>query len=148
MFNPNSLKNSISEIQSNLEKIINKVSSIERDISNTRNQIVQGQAKNSKREAIIAETEKDIEKIARLARLDQGDEEQRRRMAGDLRSILRFARKVADAAADESIEAGYEKSVLREDVPVPGLDREDVLSAAPSSAEGYITVPRVVEEGE
>ena len=93
-------------------------------------------------------TEKDIEKIARLARLDPGAEEQRRRMAGDLRSILRFARKVADAAADESIEAGYEKSVLREDVPAPGLDREDVLTPAPSSAEGYITVPRVVEEGE
>lgn len=38
------------------------------------------------------------------------------------------------------------KNVLREDVPVPSLDRDEVLSQAPAAEDGRFKVPRILGE--
>ena len=91
-------------------------------------------------------TAEDVERIATLARLELTPEETVR-FAHQLTAILAYADQVqrvdtsAVAAAPRPAE-----SRLREDVPVPSLDRDVILGQAPAAdrAAGLFKVPRVI----
>lgn len=86
--------------------------------------------------------------MARLARLDLTEEELDR-FTGQLGAVLEHA---ADVAALDT--AGVPPTahpfplvnVLRDDVPGPGLDRDEVLSQAPAAEDGRFRVPRILGE--
>ena len=90
----------------------------------------------------------DVAHVARLARLELTDEELDR-VTGELAAVLEHA---ADVAALDT--AGVPPTahplplvnVLRDDVPRPGLDREEVLSQAPAAEDGHFRVPRILGE--
>lgn len=88
----------------------------------------------------------DVAKVARLARLDLTGEEIDR-MTAQLAGMLdHFADMDAlDLAAVEPMTQPYPlQNVLRADVVVPGLDRDEVLAAAPAAEDGRFRVPPIV----
>ena len=94
-------------------------------------------------------TERDVEKIAYLARLEF-DETEKQNLAREFDAIVAFAGAVAQAQtpAAENKAAGEPVSPvpLRADVPERLFFRDALLAAAPSCADGFIVVPRVVKE--
>ena len=89
----------------------------------------------------------DVDRIAALARLELTDEE-RARFATQLSAILAYADQVqqADTSAAAAAAAAPGDSRMRDDLPLPSLDRGLVLSQAPAAdrAAGLFKVPRVL----
>ncbi|MBQ8331882.1 MAG: hypothetical protein IJX94_05240 [Clostridia bacterium] len=88
----------------------------------------------------------DIERIARLARLTVSEAEAER-LEEELGVLLALADGLYDKA-DEEGEEGVSLVALRGDEAEESVPREVLLDAAPNSSLGWVTVPRVVEEGE
>ena len=90
----------------------------------------------------------DVAHVARLARLELSSEELER-FTEQLAAVLDHA---ADIAALDT--AGVEETahplplvnVLRDDVPRPSLERDEVLAQAPQAEDGRFRVPRILGE--
>ena len=87
-----------------------------------------------------------MERIATLARLELTADETVR-FAQQLTAILAYAdqvQQVDTASVADSVTAAAPR--LREDVPVPSLDRDAILSQAPAAdrGAGLFKVPRVL----
>ena len=93
-------------------------------------------------------TAEDVRHVARLARLYVTDDEVEL-FAGQLAVVL-------DHASDiEALDTGGVPptahplplvNVLREDVVTPGVERDEVLTMAPSAEDGRFRVPRILGE--
>jgi aspartyl-tRNA(Asn)/glutamyl-tRNA(Gln) amidotransferase subunit C len=91
----------------------------------------------------------DIDHVAKLARLDLSAEE-KERLRAQLSLILEHAAKVGEVAADDVPPTAYaiaRANVLRPDVPVPSLSREEVLGNAPEREGDRFKVPPIAEVG-
>ena len=88
----------------------------------------------------------DVAKVARLARLDVTPDEIER-MTVQLDGMLEHFADI-DALDLEAVEPMTQPyplvNVLRPDVVQPGLDREEVLAAAPAAEEGRFRVPPII----
>jgi aspartyl-tRNA(Asn)/glutamyl-tRNA(Gln) amidotransferase subunit C len=88
----------------------------------------------------------DVRHVAKLARLSLSDEEVER-FTAQLAEVLAHAADVAAldlsgvAATAHALEM---RNVLRADEPVPSLDRDEVLDAAPEVEDFRFRVPRIV----
>jgi aspartyl-tRNA(Asn)/glutamyl-tRNA(Gln) amidotransferase subunit C len=94
-----------------------------------------------------AEPTIDIDNIANLARLSITAEE-KKAFAEDMKSIIGFANQLSEIdtdGVDATAHVVPMYNVFREDVAKNDFDREELLAAAPTKADGYVTVPRVVE---
>ncbi len=83
-------------------------------------------------------TKKEFENIATLSRLSTDDGEYNR-FCDDLSRMVEFADRIKEATADDTAypcDAKVE-AVLREDKVYPCTDREDILSNAPCSQDGF-----------
>ena len=87
----------------------------------------------------------DIDALARLARIALTDEE-KITLATEVAEILAMGECLSVAPAP--IVAETPEGVLRPDEPSEGLAREEILAMAPTSAEGYVTVPHVLSDDE
>jgi aspartyl/glutamyl-tRNA(Asn/Gln) amidotransferase, C subunit len=90
-------------------------------------------------------TREEAARIAALAHL-RFDDAGLDRMAAEMTSILSYIDQLASVppvppVSDPLLPAG---SVLRDDVPVAGVDREAVSANAPAWSDGYFLVPRVL----
>lgn len=93
-------------------------------------------------------TEDDVRHVARLARLDVTDDEVAT-FTGQLAAILGHAADVEAldvAGVPPTAHPLPIENVLREDVPRPGVDRDEVLAAAPAAEDGRFRVPRILGE--
>lgn len=91
-------------------------------------------------------TLQDVHKIARLARLEFGDEE-KETITHQMNDILRHIEKLneLDTSAVEPLLHVIELSnVFREDVVKPSLPVNDALKNAPSTFDSFFTVPKVI----
>ena len=89
----------------------------------------------------------DVDNIANLARLSFDDEE-KKALAADMSSIIGFADSLADVDTEGIKPAAHivpMSNVFRDDIPESKFERDELLAAAKTTAEGYVTVPRVVE---
>jgi aspartyl-tRNA(Asn)/glutamyl-tRNA(Gln) amidotransferase subunit C len=89
----------------------------------------------------------DIAHVARLARLDlsEGDLQGYKAQLAD---ILEHAARVQSLEGEPEVEASHPlrfENAYREDEPRPSLDRDEVLSQAPDSRDGYFVVPPAME---
>ena len=90
----------------------------------------------------------DVKTVANLARLDFSDEE----MAGleeEMSKIIAFADKLSNAdttGVDATAHIVPLKNVLRDDVAEDNFTAEELLAAAACHHDGYVVVPRVVED--
>ena len=91
-------------------------------------------------------TAADVVKVARLARLELTAEEIDR-TTSQLASMLEHFADIdaLDLDGVEPMTQPYELSnVFREDVVAPGLDRDEVLAAAPDAEDGRFRVPPII----
>jgi aspartyl-tRNA(Asn)/glutamyl-tRNA(Gln) amidotransferase subunit C len=90
----------------------------------------------------------EVAHLARLARLAVTDEELEM-FAGQLDVILHSVARVGQVAADDIPPTSHSvplTNVLRDDVVVPGLTREDALAGAPDAQDGRFRVPRILDD--
>ena len=87
----------------------------------------------------------DVAKLARLALTPAEIERFGTQLGALLEHVDRLAGlPVDDVAATAAVIA--QSNVMRADVPVPSLDRETVLRAAPQREGAYFRVPRIIAE--
>ncbi len=90
----------------------------------------------------------EVAHLARLSRLAVSDDELDM-FAGQLDVILASIARIGEVTAADIPPTSHSvplTNVLREDVVVPGLSREDALAAAPDRAEDRFRVPRILDE--
>ena len=91
---------------------------------------------------------KDVEHVARLARLALTDAELER-MRDQLNGILAYIEKL-NALETEGVEPTSHAvplvNVMRDDEPGPCLPRDEALANAPERAGEFFRVPRIIED--
>lgn len=93
-------------------------------------------------------TRDDVAHVARLARLSLTDDELDL-FTGQLAAVLDHARDVESLDVGDVPPTAHPlplKNVLRPDVPVPSLDRAEVLAAAPAVEDDRFAVPPILGE--
>ena len=96
----------------------------------------------------MAVTIKDVEHIAKLAKLKFNDAE-KEKLRGELNKILEYIDKLneLDLTNVEPMENMNEaENVFREDVTGPSLTKEEVLKNAPSKTDNFFKVPKVLDK--
>lgn len=91
------------------------------------------------------------EEVAHLARLSRlaVNEEELDTFAGQLDVILQAVARVGEVIAADIPPTSHAvplTNILREDVVVPGLGREEALAGAPDAEDGRFRVPRILSE--
>jgi aspartyl-tRNA(Asn)/glutamyl-tRNA(Gln) amidotransferase subunit C len=90
----------------------------------------------------------DVAHVARLARLALSDDELEQ-YTSQLAGVLRHAADI-EALDIDNVEATAHPfplvNVLREDVPTPSLDRDEVLAQAPEVDQERFRIPRILGE--
>lgn len=90
---------------------------------------------------------KDVEKVARLARLAITDDEAEK-YGEQLSNIINFVEQLSEVDTEnvEPLASVVDIQLrLREDAVTDGGIRDDILANAPESLEGFFVVPKVVE---
>ena len=94
-------------------------------------------------------TRDEVAHLARLSRLALDDAELDQ-LAGQLDVILGAVAKIGEVSDAEGVRpmthAVPLENVMRPDVVVASLPREDVLAGAPSAEDGRFRVPRILDE--
>ena len=93
-------------------------------------------------------TRREVEHVARLARLGLSDEEMER-MRAQLAAILTYIDKLNQLDTREVKPTSHVipmTNVLREDVVSPSLSQDQALANAPDRHEVFFRVPRIIEE--
>lgn len=93
-------------------------------------------------------TRDEVAHLASLARLKLTDDELDH-YSEQLAAILDSVASVSEVAADDVPATSHPVpmiNVFRDDVVVPGLTREQVLSGAPASEDNKFRVPRILDE--
>ena len=93
-------------------------------------------------------TLKDVEHVARLARLLLGPEE-KERMRRELDGILTYIdklRAVDTRSVEPTSHAVPMTNVMRDDVTCPSFPQSDMLVNAPDRSGDFFRVPKIIEE--
>lgn len=93
-------------------------------------------------------TPEKVRAMAGQARLALTDEEAER-IAANLTQVLSAAEKLQELDLDDvepTVHILPHVNVMRDDVVQPSLPREAALAAAPDVQDGFVKVPRVMEE--
>ncbi len=89
----------------------------------------------------------DIEKVARLARLELSGEE-KETLGKQLDQVLEYVEqlgRVDTTGVEPTSHAIPISNVFREDEVRPSFPRDEVLAIAPEEEGGYFRVPRIIE---
>jgi aspartyl-tRNA(Asn)/glutamyl-tRNA(Gln) amidotransferase subunit C len=88
-----------------------------------------------------------VARIASLARIKMGEEEQTR-MADELNHLITWIEQLAEVdttGVEAMTSVVHMKNPMREDKVTDGGIRDKLLANAPNEARGFFTVPKVVE---
>jgi aspartyl-tRNA(Asn)/glutamyl-tRNA(Gln) amidotransferase subunit C len=102
----------------------------------------------TKEDAVAKITRAEVEQVARLARLELGEDE-KAQLTAQLDAILGYMETLntLDTRGVEPTTTVIPLvSVMRDDVVRPSLDREDALANAPDREGAYFRVPRIIED--
>jgi aspartyl-tRNA(Asn)/glutamyl-tRNA(Gln) amidotransferase subunit C len=88
-----------------------------------------------------------VEHVARLARLQLGEEEleRHRKQLGAVLDYVAQLEKVDVRGLEPLAHPAEAADVFREDVPRSGLSADAALANAPERSDGFFVVPKVVE---
>ena len=90
-------------------------------------------------------TRREVEHVARLARLHFEDEELER-LQPELSQIIDYVKQLAEldlSGLEPTSHAVALKNVFRPDVPVSGLTHEEAMSNGPDVERGQFVVPKI-----
>jgi aspartyl-tRNA(Asn)/glutamyl-tRNA(Gln) amidotransferase subunit C len=96
----------------------------------------------------MAVTIKDVEHIAKLAKLKFNDAE-KEKLQTELNSILGYIDKLNELDLEniEPLEnVNDTENVFREDITGPSLSKEEALKNAPSKTDNFFKVPKVLDK--
>lgn len=96
---------------------------------------------------IVKITKEQVTHVANLARLNLTEEE-KEHMTKDMESIISFVDQMNELDIKDVIPTAHIipiNNVFREDQVKPSMDRETLLSNAPSEEKGCFSVPKIVE---
>lgn len=91
-----------------------------------------------------------LDRIAELARLDLSDPQARKDMLADMERVIGFVEKLNEidtSGVEPLVFMTDEVNVLREDVAMTSITKEQALSNAPVKDSDYFKVPKVVDKG-
>lgn len=91
---------------------------------------------------------KDVEHVAELARI-QLSETEKEEMIGDLNKVLDYVEKLSELDTENEdiiINPYYIENKFRSDEIEKSMDIDEVMVNAPEKLEGYILVPRIIED--
>jgi len=93
---------------------------------------------------------KDVEHVARLARLELSEEEMEMytRQLGDILGYVEQLNEADIEGVEPLAHGAHGENVFRADEVRPSLEREQALSGAPDSDGWHFRVPRVIDTGE
>jgi aspartyl-tRNA(Asn)/glutamyl-tRNA(Gln) amidotransferase subunit C len=89
----------------------------------------------------------DIEKVARLARLELSEEE-KVTLGNQMEQILTYMEqlnRIDTSGVEPTSHAIPIHNVFREDEIKPSFPREEVLTISPDQEDGHLKVPRIIE---
>jgi aspartyl-tRNA(Asn)/glutamyl-tRNA(Gln) amidotransferase subunit C len=92
-------------------------------------------------------TKKEVEYVARLARLELSEEE-KKKFTEQLSQVLTYINKLNELNTEKVRPTSHVlplTNVFREDKVKRSLPQEAVLSGAPSKAKGHFKVPKIIE---
>ena len=92
-------------------------------------------------------TVSDVEHVARLARLELGEEE-KLLFAGQMDAILGYVEKLKELPTDDILPTSHAvpmENAFRPDEARPSLGVEAALANAPEATQGCFRVPKVIE---
>lgn len=92
-------------------------------------------------------TVSDVEHVARLARLELGEEE-KQLFAGQMDAILGYVEKLKELPTDDILPTSHAvpmENAFREDLVRPSLGIEGALANAPDRVASFYRVPKVIE---
>jgi aspartyl-tRNA(Asn)/glutamyl-tRNA(Gln) amidotransferase subunit C len=91
---------------------------------------------------------KDVEHVARLARLElsEADKERMRRELDSILSYIDKLRALDTEGVEPTAHAIPMTNVMRDDMPRPSLSQDDMLANAPERSGEFFRVPRIIEE--
>ena len=95
-------------------------------------------------------TEEILDRTAELARRDVSDPATRATLLADMQRVFDFVEKLNEVdtkGVEPLIFMTEEIDVLREDVPLLEITKQDALANAPVRDSDYFKVPRVVDKG-
>jgi aspartyl-tRNA(Asn)/glutamyl-tRNA(Gln) amidotransferase subunit C len=95
----------------------------------------------------VAIAKKDVEYIARLARLKLSEKE-KEQFTHQLKRIIDYVAKLEELDTGKIEPTAHVlplKNVMRKDEVRPSIERETVLKLAPKVEKGLIKVPRIIE---
>ena len=95
----------------------------------------------------MAISKKDVEYVARLARL-QLEEEEKERFTNQLGHILDYIEQLNELDTENVAPTSHVlalKNVWRKDEVKPSLPQEEALANAPQSSEEFFLVPKVID---
>ena len=93
-------------------------------------------------------TPKDVEYVARLARLHL-DADETARLTSQLETILAYVRQLQPLSTDQVEPTSHVVplgNVLRADLVTPSLPAETVLALAPDRQRNFVRVPKIIHE--
>jgi len=91
-------------------------------------------------------TSKDIEKVARLAQIEVGNDKEI--LANQIENVINWVEKLSEVDTDNiepMINVHNQSLELKKDVVSDGNITADVLKNAPNQVFGYFAVPKVIE---
>lgn len=94
-------------------------------------------------------SKKEVEYVARLARLELSEEE-KEKFTEQLSQILSYINKLNELNTDKVKATSHVlplSNIFREDKVKESLSQEATLSGAPSKAKGHFKVPKIIEQG-
>jgi aspartyl-tRNA(Asn)/glutamyl-tRNA(Gln) amidotransferase subunit C len=89
----------------------------------------------------------DVEHVARLARLELGEDE-KKLFAGQMAAILGYVEKLKELDTDGILPTSHAvpvENAFREDKSFPSLGVEPALANAPDRVDSFYRVPKVIE---
>ena len=92
-------------------------------------------------------TVNEVEKVAKLAKLTLSDPDIER-MAADMDAMLAYVATLANLDTEGIVPTAHAvpmANAFRADQLRPSLQRDEVMAAAPKSADGTFRVPKVIE---
>lgn len=93
-------------------------------------------------------TKKQVEHVAKLARLSF-DEEEKEKFADQLGKIIAYVDQLNEldtTDVEPMAQAVPKTNVMRDDVVVDTKNLDDIIKNAPAEEDGYFRVPRITEE--
>jgi len=89
----------------------------------------------------------DVEHVARLARLELGEEE-KKLFASQMGAVFGYVEKLKELNTDDVIPTSHAvpmENAFRDDVACPAIGVEKALSNAPNRVGSFYLVPKVIE---